>query len=135
MKKKTFAYRLAKELEQDLLVVYDPREMSENYSEEGIILFDEMTQDKFLEHRKLIAALMITEPDAKTSVYYGSKKVVWPRKVLISTNEDISMWKIDEALKARLIIVNVRKNGEYQYQKFDSEKLVNIENLIEGIKS
>lgn len=123
--KTTLAYRIARDLNEDVMVVYDPKEMAEHYMGEHVILFDEMTKEKFEENRNMISNL-ITEPQAKTKSYYGSKKIEWPRKIMISTNEDISTWRFNEAIEERLLIVRTKENGEYQYQKYEKGELMNL---------
>ena len=120
--KTTMAYRVAKELGHDIATYRDPKEML-HHGEEQVILFDEMTKERFEENRGLLS-LLVTEPYAKTTSYYGSKKVKWPRKVLIATNEDVKYWDWDEATRSRFIVVKTNKDDSYEFLKFEGKYLI-----------
>ena len=120
--KTTMAYRVAKELGHDVATYRDPKEMLHHGSEQ-VILFDEMTAERFKENRGLLS-MLVTEPYAKTTSYYGSKKVKWPRKVLIATNEDVRYWDWDEATRSRFIVVKTRADNTYEYSRFDGISLI-----------
>ena len=119
--KTTMAYRIAKELSQELAIYRDPKEMLQ-HGEEQIILFDEMTGERFKENRGLLS-MLVTEPQVKTPSYFGNKKVKWPRKVLIATNEDVESWEWDEATRSRFIVVKTYSDGRYEYRKFKGKNL------------
>jgi hypothetical protein len=132
--KTTMAYRVAKELDQDLAVYRDPKEML-HYDKEQVLLFDEMTGEKFAENRQLLS-MLVTEPQAKTESYYGSKKARWPRKILIATNEQVEDWDWDESTRSRFIVVKTQKEGQYEFKKWiDGElRTISKEELKEQLK-
>jgi hypothetical protein len=132
--KTTMAYRVAKDLNQELAIYRDPKEML-HHDKEQVILFDEMTNEKFKENRKLLS-ILVTEPQAKTESYYGSKKAKWPRKILIATNEDVGKWDWDEATRSRFIVVRTFADGKYVFCKFEGNvlKTIKTEDLKELLK-
>lgn len=132
--KTTMAYRVAKELGQDLAIYRDPKEML-HYDKEQVLLFDEMTREKFKENRQLLSVL-VTEPQAKTESYYGSKKARWPRKVLIATNENVEDWEWDESTRSRFVVVKTNKDNSHKFYRFEEGKLkeVSVEELKKQLK-
>jgi hypothetical protein len=119
--KTTMAYRVAKEIGHDVAIYRDPKEMF-HYDKEQIIMFDEMTKERFEKNRGLLA-LLVTDPQAKTDSYYGNKKVKWPRKILIGTNENVEKWEWDEATRSRFIVVKTKADNSYEFYKFEEKNL------------
>jgi hypothetical protein len=115
--KTTLAYRVAKEIGEDLLVVGDPKEMTNHYNGQGVILFDEMDRESFEEYQDLMAGY-VTEPHAKTPSYYGNKSMGWPRKVVIATNENIKTWSVKPSIESRFLVVNCASDDTYKFQIF-----------------
>jgi hypothetical protein len=119
--KTTMAYRVAEKLGHDVAIYRDPREMF-HYDKEQVILFDEMTKERFESSRGLLA-MLVTEPQAKTDSYYGNKKMKWPRKVLIATNENVEEWGWDEATRSRFIVVKTKADNSYEFYRFEGRYL------------
>jgi hypothetical protein len=119
--KTTMAYRVAQALGHDVATYRDPKEMF-HYDREQVILFDEMTKERFESNRGLLA-LLVTEPQAKTDSYYGNKKVKWPRKLLIATNENVEDWEWDEATRSRFIVVKTKADNSYEFYRFEGKCL------------
>jgi hypothetical protein len=127
--KTTMAYRVAEALGHDVAIYRDPKEML-HYDKEQVLMFDEMTKERFEANRGLLA-MLVTEPQAKTDSYYGNKKVKWPRKLLIGTNENVENWEWDEATRSRFIVVKTKADNSYEFYKFEGRylKLLTVEEV------
>lgn len=126
--KTTLAYRMARDLGEDIIIVRKIKEMPQHYGGETIILFDEVSKVMFEEEemQRLLGDL-VTNPAAKTVEYYGVKECKWPRKVILATNEDVEDWKFSENLQSRFILAKVFKDNKYQFKEFKEGKIVNLE--------
>lgn len=111
--KTTLPFKISSRLGEKIRVVKNMKSMSEHYNGEQIILLDEWRGIEFEKYGAEISQ-MVTEPHATTVDYYGTKEMVWPRKIIIATNENVENWRWTPALQSRFLVIKVKSNGDYQ---------------------
>ena len=114
--KTSFAYKMGLDLGYPWFEASDLKEF-EHYSQEELIIFDEITQE-VLEGNSSFFARVISQQQARTLPYYGTKTLNPTKKVFFTTNADVLSWNYSDSLLNRLIFVQVFSNGEYQFWKW-----------------
>lgn len=121
--KSTWLYKLGEILGESHRSFNEFRTMASSYKGETIVMLDEFEGKEFKKYAKQIK-MMITDPDCHTLGFNETKQLVWPRRVLICTNEDVEQWEWVEGLKERFMIIRVYKDGRYQMKIWENNKLV-----------
>jgi hypothetical protein len=119
--------------------IRDFKQFNSVYNGEQIILFDEMTEKIFEKMQENLSSL-ITDENYATPSHYRSVKIKWPRKVILATNEDISLWQMNANVKARLLIIKLDEDYSYRTYMYLNSRImeevnVGTEKSIERDKS
>ena len=132
--KSTWLYKLGQLLGESKRSFNEFRTMSSSYKNETIIMLDEFEGKEFKKYAKQLK-MMITDEYCHTLGFNETKQLIWPRRVLICTNEDVEEWEWIEGLKERFMVIKVGKDGGYQIKLWEENKLVNkrLEEAMEGL--
>jgi hypothetical protein len=109
------------------------KQISVSYKGEGVINFDEISRD-FFEGEGIQGELcsLITEIEYKSPVYFGTKLLAWPRKVIFTSNQDPlkDSWEISVGLRSRLLFVETRFGKDLIYKIWSNSRNRYVKVLI-----
>ena len=129
--KTLFAKRMADKIGGKVFsVVEGYKEMSTSYKGESVFLFDEASEDMVISNEKIISQLITEENYHTVPAFSGSRDIVWPRKVVLASNEEVLEWNIwtkSIMLQSRIIFVEVLKRDKIKLKMFIKGKIKAIE--------
>ena len=128
--KSLFATTLALNLEGGVFsVIEGSREMSTSYKGEEIILFDEVDEEMVKKNKRFISQLVTTRELHSEAAFIGSKEVVWPRKVVLASNENVLLWSVwskYEMLRSRILFLEVSSKQSVEYKMFIGNSITSV---------